>query len=51
MVDHDDKVLIILDNSNLIILDKETGSNDKLELPYKETPLCMTKYGDKLIVG
>ena len=51
MADHEDKILIILDNSNLIVYDKKRSDFDTLELNYKEAPHCMTKFNDKLIVG
>lgn len=40
MVDHDDKILVILDNSNLVVLDKDSGMQDTIELPLKDvTPI------------
>lgn len=51
MADHEDKILIMLDNSNLIVFDKERGDFETLELNYKDAPHCMTKFNDKLIVG
>lgn len=39
MVDHDDQVLIILDNSDLVILSKDSGVAETIELNYAETPI------------
>lgn len=51
MVDHEDKILIILDNSDLVILDKESGSQETIELSLTETPTCMNKVGDNILIG
>ena len=51
MVDHEDKIMVILDNSDLVIIDKSTGDSDTIELNYNESPTCMTKVKDRLIIG
>jgi hypothetical protein len=51
MVDHEEKVLIILDNSDLVILDKDSGTQETIELNLAETPTCMTKVHDGLVIG
>lgn len=51
MVDHHDKILILLDNSDLVIFDKETSNCENIELGYAESPLCMTKVEEQLFIG
>lgn len=54
MVEHDDKIIVILDNFELMIVSKDsTSKTDAIELTYNKdvTPTCMTKLGDNLIIG
>jgi hypothetical protein len=52
MVDHEDKILIILDNANLVIFDKTTSEIDTIELPIiKGNPISIEKLDDSLIIG
>lgn len=53
MVDYEDKLLIILDNGELTVINKSSNDPDStMELPLKSsTPVSISKLNDSLIIG